>query len=140
MTTMADVLEESLTYEYTYEEEDEEVFEEDFDTYRDTFENDFAVASVPTKSGCASVSKRCNFGSYKPQGQASTQISQRVANQFKIGEKKAAGENRIQGRDDRATTEQVLDPRTRMILFKLLSNGTVSEINGCISTGKEANV
>lgn len=36
--------------------------------------------------------------------------------------------------------EQVLDARTRMILFKLLSRGVLKEINGCISTGKEANV
>jgi RIO kinase 1 len=41
---------------------------------------------------------------------------------------------------DRATTEQVLDPRTRMILFKMLNRGVFHEINGCISTGKEANV
>ncbi|XP_034942644.1 serine/threonine-protein kinase RIO1 [Chelonus insularis] len=41
---------------------------------------------------------------------------------------------------DRATVEQVLDPKTRMILFKLLSRGIIFEINGCISTGKEANV
>uniref|UniRef100_A0A8C9XF62 Serine/threonine-protein kinase RIO1 n=1 Tax=Sander lucioperca TaxID=283035 RepID=A0A8C9XF62_SANLU len=34
----------------------------------------------------------------------------------------------------------VLDPRTRMILFKMLSRGVICEINGCISTGKEANV
>ncbi|XP_063931493.1 serine/threonine-protein kinase rio1-like [Zophobas morio] len=40
----------------------------------------------------------------------------------------------------RATTEQVLDGRTRLILFKLLSRGLFSEINGCLSTGKEANV
>lgn len=33
-----------------------------------------------------------------------------------------------------------MDPRTRMILFKLLNRGIVTEINGCISTGKEANV
>merc|ERR1712083_1163093 len=32
------------------------------------------------------------------------------------------------------------DPRTRMILFKLLNRGFIQEINGCISTGKEANV
>ncbi|EPY50865.1 atypical/RIO/RIO1 protein kinase [Schizosaccharomyces cryophilus OY26] len=43
-------------------------------------------------------------------------------------------------KSDRATSEQVLDPRTRMILLKLINNGTISEINGCISTGKEANV
>merc|ERR1711915_562979 len=30
--------------------------------------------------------------------------------------------------------------RTRMILFKLLNRGFISEIDGCISTGKEANV
>ena len=44
------------------------------------------------------------------------------------------------GRDDRATSEGVLDPRTRLMLFKLLSNGSLSKIDGCLSTGKEANV
>ena len=49
---------------------------------------------------------------------------------------------RYRGKDksDRATAEQVMDPRTRMILFKMLSRGVITEINGCISTGKEANV
>jgi RIO kinase 1 len=46
----------------------------------------------------------------------------------------------MQGRDDRATMEQVMDPRTRLILFKLLNSGFLSSINGCVSTGKEANV
>ena len=44
------------------------------------------------------------------------------------------------GRDDRATSEQVLDPRTRLILFKLLSRSFLEAIDGCLSTGKEANV
>jgi len=44
------------------------------------------------------------------------------------------------GRDDRATSEQVMDPRTRLILFRLLSKGFLKEIDGCVSTGKEANV
>uniref|UniRef100_A0A336LVC2 Serine/threonine-protein kinase RIO1 n=1 Tax=Culicoides sonorensis TaxID=179676 RepID=A0A336LVC2_CULSO len=47
---------------------------------------------------------------------------------------------RSKDKQDRATAEQVMDPRTRMILFKLLNRGMISEINGCISTGKEANV
>ncbi|ETE62681.1 Serine/threonine-protein kinase RIO1, partial [Ophiophagus hannah] len=47
---------------------------------------------------------------------------------------------RVKDKSDRATVEQVLDPRTRMILFKMLSRGVISEINGCVSTGKEANV
>ena len=47
---------------------------------------------------------------------------------------------RVKDKSDRATMEQVMDPRTRMILFKLLNRNFISEINGCISTGKEANV
>ena len=38
------------------------------------------------------------------------------------------------------TPPQALDPRTRMVLFKMLNRGLFSDINGCISTGKEANV
>lgn len=51
-------------------------------------------------------------------------------------------ENRIRIKDkhDRATVELVLDARTRLVLYKLIKNGMVSEIAGCISTGKEANV
>jgi len=44
------------------------------------------------------------------------------------------------GRDDRATSEQVLDPRTRLVLFKLLNTGLFDTLQGCVSTGKEANV
>lgn len=33
-----------------------------------------------------------------------------------------------------------MDPRTRMILFKLLNQGFFQQIDGCLSTGKEANV
>lgn len=47
---------------------------------------------------------------------------------------------RMKDKHDRATVEQVLDPRTRIILFKLLNKGTIANINGCISAGKEANV
>lgn len=43
-------------------------------------------------------------------------------------------------KSDRATSEQVLDPRTRMILLQMINRNLVSEINGCLSTGKEANV
>ncbi|KAJ5613323.1 hypothetical protein N7510_006517 [Penicillium lagena] len=43
-------------------------------------------------------------------------------------------------KSDRATSEQVLDPRTRMILLQMINRGLVSEIHGCLSTGKEANV
>ncbi|XP_015906455.1 serine/threonine-protein kinase RIO1 [Parasteatoda tepidariorum] len=47
---------------------------------------------------------------------------------------------RVKDKESRATMEQVLDPRTRGILFKMLNKRIMSEIQGCISTGKEANV
>ncbi|CAM9800854.1 unnamed protein product, partial [Ectocarpus sp. 12 AP-2014] len=66
--------------------------------------------------------------------------SQSVRNDIKRSEKSGEKTSRHTGRDDRATVEQVMDPRTRMILFKLLNQGFFRQIDGCLSTGKEANV
>uniref|UniRef100_A0A0D9WVT0 Serine/threonine-protein kinase RIO1 n=1 Tax=Leersia perrieri TaxID=77586 RepID=A0A0D9WVT0_9ORYZ len=52
----------------------------------------------------------------------------------------AIGKTRNTEKADRATVEQAIDPRTRMVLFKMLNRGFFNNINGCISTGKEANV
>ena len=43
----------------------------------------------------------------------------------------------MKDKSDRATNEQVLDPRTRIILFKMIGRGLIQEVNGCVSTGKE---
>ena len=43
----------------------------------------------------------------------------------------------LKDKSDRATNEQVLDPRTRLILFKMIGRGIIHEVNGCVSTGKE---
>ncbi|XP_063968089.1 serine/threonine-protein kinase RIO1-like [Lytechinus pictus] len=59
---------------------------------------------------------------------------------MKTNKKVESDRVRVKDKADRATMEQVLDPRTRMIVFKMLSRHVISEINGCISTGKEANV
>ncbi|KAF2993147.1 protein kinase rio1 [Curvularia kusanoi] len=50
------------------------------------------------------------------------------------------GSARDKDKADRATTEQVLDRRTQMILLQLINRDTFSELHGVISTGKEANV
>ncbi|KAI0380996.1 Serine/threonine-protein kinase Rio1 [Hypomontagnella monticulosa] len=50
------------------------------------------------------------------------------------------GQDREKDKSDRATSEQVLDKRTRMILYQMINRGVVDEIHGAISTGKEANV
>lgn len=48
--------------------------------------------------------------------------------------------NRRKDKADRATLQQVLDPRTLLILSKMIRRELITEVNGCISTGKEANV
>lgn len=50
------------------------------------------------------------------------------------------GPKTTKDRANRATVEQVLDPRTMRFLGKIINKGVISRINGCISTGKEANV
>ena len=92
-----------------------------------------------------------------PAGLGGARMASAVANQLRAGVRSAsgggggaAGGNGGKGsggsggggrdRANRATVEQVLDPRTRMVLFKMLNRGVFSEINGCVSTGKEANV
>jgi RIO kinase 1 len=67
-------------------------------------------------------------------------LSNRIQNEITKSVRKSERRTNTTGKDDRATSEQVLDPRTRLILFRLLSNGFLSEIDGCLSTGKEANV
>jgi RIO kinase 1 len=84
----------------------------------------------------------------KPSANTKTSIDDQVASltkhaaKIKIGgmEGMGGGGRRDKDKSDRATSEQVLDPRTRMILLQLINRNIVSEIHGVISTGKEANV
>ena len=75
-------------------------------------------------------------------GQYEAPILSSQASNALISTERNIERNRVRFKDkyDRATVEQVLDPRTRIILFKLLNKRIISELNGCISTGKEANV
>lgn len=49
-------------------------------------------------------------------------------------------EKRKKDKSQRATCDGVLDDKTRDILYKLVKRDALSELAGCISTGKEANV
>ena len=90
----------------------------------------------PGSKGFQRFENRINLGAFEGRDFPSSATSSL------LGISKKAEGNRVRKKDkaDRATTEQVLDPRTRMILFKLLSRGVITEVNGCVSTGKEANV
>jgi RIO kinase 1 len=41
---------------------------------------------------------------------------------------------------ERATIEEVFDQSTRMVIYRFLSSGTLNEVNGVVSAGKEARV
>ncbi|KAF6820086.1 RIO kinase 1 [Colletotrichum plurivorum] len=69
-----------------------------------------------------------------------TALSKHAA-KIRLDSVKAGGDDeKSKDKADRATSEQVLDQRTRMILLQMINRGVVSEIHGAISTGKEANV
>ena len=78
-----------------------------------------------------------DFGSVGGKGT----VGQKVNNSLRETQRKQVKlGNLTKDKEDRATVEQALDPRTRLILFKMLSHGVFKQIYGCISTGKEANV
>lgn len=85
----------------------------------------------------------------KPSANTSAAIDDQVASLAKHASKirltdkftgATGGAARDKDKADRATTEQVLDRRTQMILLQLINRNVISEIHGVISTGKEANV
>uniref|UniRef100_A0A1B0AQM3 Serine/threonine-protein kinase RIO1 n=1 Tax=Glossina palpalis gambiensis TaxID=67801 RepID=A0A1B0AQM3_9MUSC len=90
----------------------------------------------PNEKLLGRYSRRINVEKYDP----STVMSAQAANRLVNFDRRKDDKVKVRDKHDRATAEQVMDPRTRMILFKLLNRGLIEEINGCISTGKEANV
>jgi len=96
--------------------------------------------SSSAEKGISLKQKQVNL-SKKSYASSSSGISHSVSNSVtKMRQLEISKKGNHTGRDDRATSEQVMDPRTRLILFRLLSKGFLKEIDGCVSTGKEANV
>lgn len=67
-------------------------------------------------------------------------IVTKYADRIKLDDIGKKGPKITKDRANRATVEQVLDPRTMRFLTKLINKKVINGINGCISTGKEANV
>lgn len=45
---------------------------------------------------------------------------------------------RLHEKKEHSTAEQAVDPRTRLLMYKMVNSGLLENINGCISTGKES--
>ncbi len=110
----------------------------------DDWDGDWDYTNLRAANGSSSKSAALSqrFESLVSLGPLQIQrVSHAGSNALSAGERRAE-QARHSGlsRDERATTEHVLDPRTRLLLFKLLNSGVLQTINGCVSTGKEANV
>lgn len=90
---------------------------------------------VPTPAGSNSALERLAGRINLADGDATSKHYAALSNP-----KHGKDRNQYTDRANRAVTEQVLDPRTRMILLKMINKNTIYEVNGCVSTGKEANV
>ncbi|XP_041423663.1 serine/threonine-protein kinase RIO1 isoform X2 [Xenopus laevis] len=139
----------------TKEDSEDEEQDEDDDWYWDGTYTNFKHYSSTRSSNPQANRNDIQSGSSKTYT-VSDKVLQKYENKINLGKinisesvlnkvseksrKKESDTYRVKDKSDRATVEQVLDPRTRMILFKMLTRGVISEINGCISTGKEANV
>uniref|UniRef100_A0A3Q1J8K5 Serine/threonine-protein kinase RIO3 n=1 Tax=Anabas testudineus TaxID=64144 RepID=A0A3Q1J8K5_ANATE len=45
---------------------------------------------------------------------------------------------KLHEKKEHSTAEQAVDPRTRLLMYKMVNSGVLENINGCISTGKES--
>uniref|UniRef100_A0A8C1AUL5 Serine/threonine-protein kinase RIO1 n=2 Tax=Cyprinus carpio TaxID=7962 RepID=A0A8C1AUL5_CYPCA len=139
-------------YDYDYEDEDED---DEWD-WNEAGGGDFTKRYTALRTGNNPQANRQNSNKSLKMSTPSDKVLRKFENKINLDrlsyadsvinkvtvmqKQREADTFRVKDKSDRATVEQVLDPRTRMILFKMLSRGVFSEINGCISTGKEANV
>ncbi|ENN78070.1 hypothetical protein YQE_05464, partial [Dendroctonus ponderosae] len=90
----------------------------------------------PTENLLKKHASKINVDKYEGPELPSHTVSHLITGQKKVEDSRS----RLKDKSDRATVEQVMDFRTRTILYKLINNDFITEVNGCISTGKEANV
>ncbi|KAG9237172.1 RIO1 family-domain-containing protein [Amylocarpus encephaloides] len=133
---------EDETYEGLFDEEEEEYFE-DLDYNPGTGDLTKSYNRQRKLNDQSATHPRIN--PQKPAANTQSSVDDQISSLAKHSAKirlDGGDRQKTHGKDksDRATSEQVLDPRTRMILLQMINRGVVSEVNGCLSTGKEANV
>ncbi|KAK9476276.1 RIO1 family-domain-containing protein [Lipomyces japonicus] len=127
------VAEESLDSATFEDSEDED--DSDFDWRDDDVSAGAGVSSNGQRKGATAGT--LSGGKKLPDDNA---ILAKYASRIKVDQLVPVIKNKLTDKSDRATIEQVLDPRTCKVLAKFINKGELDEINGCISTGKEANV
>lgn len=92
--------------------------------------------NIKHKDMCVKFGNKINLGELQLNN---PEMSQKVKNSLK-SQINPEIQSKNKDKKDRATVENVLDPRTMTIITKLIKNEIIIQINGCVSTGKEANV
>lgn len=144
------------TTEYAADNEDEESLDDLFDDedydyeYIDDFDEnptgDLTKSYNRQRQANSQAEAAPRKNTQRPAANTQARIDDQIssltkhAGKIRIDAGFSAAKTHGKDKSDRATSEQVLDPRTRMILLQMINRGVVSEVNGCLSTGKEANV
>lgn len=142
LTVAEEEMEEDEAYDGLFEDDDEDMDGIEWDTTG----NDLTKSYNRQRALHSTTQTAPRINPQKPAANTTASIDDQISSLSKLASKikldgvVKEGRNHEKDKSDRATSEQVLDPRTRMILLQMINRGVVSEINGCLSTGKEANV
>jgi RIO kinase 3 len=67
------------------------------------------------------------------------QLSNPIYNEIRrFNLKETKRKNRLKDKEDKSTVSKAVDPKTRLILFKMVNNGFLETVDGTVASGKEA--
>lgn len=95
----------------------------------------------PELCGVRNACRVMNFPEHVSTGDAGgfdMKLSNQVFNQLRTYSQKSKKNKAQDRRDTKATAEMGIDEPTRLRLYKLINNQILEQVNGIISTGKEA--
>ncbi|KAH3896944.1 serine/threonine-protein kinase RIO3-like [Dreissena polymorpha] len=139
------------------EKEDSQCFDDEYENKKTEWEKSPVVASSKGYSGrgknivtkhdaviCGrkNASKMMDFTPEFESGdceEMDMRLPNNVYNHLKRHSNKAdRRQQKLHEKKEHSTAEHAMDPRTRLLLYKLVNSGTLESISGSISTGKES--
>lgn len=138
---------ESDHMEWGVEDEDWELADGDFTKQYNRVRQSYAASSstaaelpLPARNSAAAKRRLQGTPNKSAANASKALVDPAVLAGVAANPKSAAERANQKDKADRATHEQVLDARTRLVLSSLVNRGYFGQIQGCVSTGKEANV
>lgn len=133
--------------EWGVEDEDWELADGDFTKQYNRVRQSYAASSstsattpLPARNSAAAKRRLAGTPNKSALNPSKAVVDPAVLAGVAANPKSASERANQKDKADRATHEQVLDARTRLVLSSLVNRGYFGQIHGCVSTGKEANV